>query len=811
MPRYTEKIEQHSLPVIALRGAVAFPGVSLSFELTDELCIHAAEAAFATDSPVLVCTVQKPEEERLSASILYRVGTVSRIKQSVKTPDGGMRIITEGYARATIVDFRSFADYLCADAISKVLTMTEEDNVRSEAYCRAILSETERLVGLLPSVSDDVLTAARSIKNPALLADFVAANILVKYPDKQQILECFDPVRRIELLVALLREECELLECELDIHKRVRANLNQNQKEYYLREQVRVIQDELGDLGDADEYYERILATKMPDDVREKLLKENDRMAKTPFGSSEATVIRAYLDTCLDIPWSDETKDRIDIKAAERILNADHDGLEKVKERILEYLAVKQLNPTLGNQILCLVGPPGVGKTSVGSSIAKAMKRKYVRVSLGGVRDEADIRGHRKTYIGAMPGRIINALIQAKVRNPLILLDEIDKVTRDAHGDPASALLEVLDAEQNKAFRDHFVELPFDLSDCLFIATANTLDTIPRPLLDRMEVIELKTYTKTEKLSIAKHHLIPKQIKRHGMTRRMLTITDSAVTELIDYYTREAGVRNLERSIADLCRKAAKKFVEDAELKRLRITDADVSEYLGVRKLRPEHIAEEDEVGVVNGLAYTAAGGDMLRVEVAVLDGTGKIELTGSLGDVMKESARIAVSYVRSIAAEYGIPSDFYEKKDIHIHFPEGAVPKDGPSAGVTIVTALVSALTGRKVRRDIAMTGEISLRGSVLAIGGLKEKTMAAYSAGVTTVLLPQDNMQNVEEIDPAAKEALTFLPCKKVSEVLAYALCPAEERAKATPAIAKEEEASFAEVIPPHTTHTHSISLGR
>ncbi|MBE6546643.1 MAG: endopeptidase La [Ruminococcaceae bacterium] len=810
MSRYIEKIEQHSLPVIALRGAVAFPAVSLSFELTDELCIHAAEAAFATDSHVLVCTVKDPEEERLTPTSLYRVGTVSRIKQSVKTPDGGMRIITEGFSRATVTEFRSFADYLCADAISKVLTMTDEDSIRSEAYCRAMLSETEQLVALLPSVSDDVLTAARSIRNPALLADFIASNILVKYPDKQQILECFDPVKRIELLIALLKEETALLECELDIHKRVRANLNQNQKEYYLREQVRVIQDELGDTGDVDEYYEKILSAELPDEVREKLLKENDRMAKTPFGSSEASVIRAYLDTCLDIPWSAKTKDRIDIKAAQKILDADHDGLERVKERILEYLAVKQLNPSLGNQILCLVGPPGVGKTSVGASIAKAMKRKYVRVSLGGVRDEADIRGHRKTYIGAMPGRIINALIQAKVRNPLILLDEIDKVTRDAHGDPSSALLEVLDAEQNKAFRDHFIELPFDLSDCLFIATANTLDTIPRPLLDRMEVIELKTYTKTEKLSIAKHHLIPKQVKRHGLTRRMLTVTDGAVLELIDYYTREAGVRNLERSIADLCRKAARKFVEDSELKRLRITEAEIAEYLGVRKLRPDRIAERDEVGVVNGLAYTAVGGDMLRVEVAVLEGTGKIELTGSLGDVMKESARIAVSYVRSIAAEYGIAPDFYQKKDIHIHFPEGAVPKDGPSAGVTIVTALVSALTRRKVRRDVAMTGEISLRGNVLAIGGLKEKTMAAYSAGVTAVLLPEDNLQNLEEIDPAARQALTFLPCKKASEVLAYALCPAEELSvQAT--VKTAEEPSYPEVIPNRTVHSNPIPLGR
>ncbi|MBQ9085931.1 MAG: endopeptidase La [Clostridia bacterium] len=765
-----------TLPVIALKGTVAFPSVTLSFELSDDVCIRAAEAAFETGSLVLVCSVSKLDDEPLSAASLFRVGTVSRIKQSVKTPEGKMRVITEGYSRATVIEFRGFADYISAEVIGKTLTMTDEDNIRSQAYCRAMLTETERLVAFLPSLSDDVMTAARSVKNPAMLADFIASNILVKYPDKQMILECFDPVKRIELLIALLKEEASLLECELEIHKRVRSNLNQNQKEYYLREQIRVIQDELGDGNEPDEYYDRIMKTKLPDEVREKLLKENERMSKTPFGSSEATVIRAYLDTCLEIPWSEQTRDRVDIAAAKKFLDADHDGLDKVKERILEYLAVKQLNPTLGNQILCLVGPPGVGKTSVGASIAKAMKRKYVRVSLGGVRDEADIRGHRKTYIGAMPGRIINALVQAKVRNPLILLDEIDKLTRDAHGDPSSALLEVLDAEQNKSFRDHFVELPFDLSDCLFIATANTLDTVPRPLLDRMEVIELQTYTKHEKLSIAKHHLIPKQWKRHGLNRRMLSLTDGAVEEIIDYYVREAGVRNLERSLADLARKAAKRFVEDPDLKHLKITEQNLRDYLGGRKFLPDRISEEDEIGIVNGLAYTQVGGDMLRVEVAVLPGTGKIELTGSLGDVMKESARIAVSYVRSIAADYEIPADFYEKHDIHIHFPEGAVPKDGPSAGVTMVTALVSALTGRKVRRDVAMTGEVSLRGNVLPIGGLKEKTMAAYSAGVTTVLLPEDNLRNLEDIDPVVRESLRFIPCRKATDVLSFALLKKE-----------------------------------
>ena len=803
MPKYIEKIDTMTLPVVPLRGIVAFPSVPLSFELSEEIAIRAAEAAFETDSFALILAVEDLESEPLSPDALFRVGTVAKIKQSLKTSEGNMRMIVEGYSRATVSQFRTFADYISADVICKTLTMTDEENVRTEAYCRAMLSEVEKLVSLLPSVSDDMMTAAKAIQTPALLADFIASNILVKYPDKQSILECFDPVRRIELIIALINEERELLECELDIHKRVRANLNQNQKEYYLREQIRVIQDELGDMSEIDEYAQKILDAKLPDEVSEKLLKENERMSKTPFGSSEASVLRSYLDVCLDIPWTKKTRDRVDVRAAKKILDADHDGLSEVKERILEYLAVKQLNPDLGNQILCLVGPPGVGKTSVGASIAKAMKREYVRVSLGGVRDEADIRGHRKTYIGAMPGRIIDALIRAKVRNPLILLDEIDKLTRDAHGDPASALLEVLDSEQNKSFRDHFVELPFDLSDCVFIATANTLDTVPRPLLDRMEVIELKTYTKSEKMSIAKNHLLPKQLKRHGLSRRTVRLDDGALSEIIDYYTREAGVRNLERSIATVLRKAAKILVETPEKKSVKITASDLKDYLGARKQLPEHIRSRDEVGVVNGLAYTQAGGDLLRVEVAVLDGTGKIELTGSLGDVMKESARIAVSYVRSIAAEYGIPTDFYEKKDIHIHFPEGAIPKDGPSAGVTMVTALVSALTGRRVRRDVAMTGEVSLRGNVLAIGGLREKTMAAYNAGVTTVLIPEENLKDMEELDPVVRAHLRFIPCAHASDVLSAALVYNEGTQELLRPIAKQEK-ELPDVIP--TRHTDS-----
>ena len=793
MARYLERIEQITLPIIGIRGAVAFPGATLSFELEDALCVAAAEAAFETNTPVLICTIFDTHSGEFDPEFAAKIGTVSKIKQSVKSPEGNMKIITEGLSRASVSDFSRFADYYCANAIAKTISVSDEESIKSQAYCRAILSAAKDFSVFLPSISDDMLAVANGIKNPALLADFIASNVLVKISDKQRVLEAFDPQKRIELLIALLQEEGDILACELKIHKKVRGNLNQNQKEFYLREQLRVIKSELGEGEDVEEYAEKIDALKASDEIKEKLFKELDRMTKMPFGSSESSVIRSYLDVCLEIPWETSTADRLDVAAAAKILDADHDGLKEVKERILEFLAVKQLNPSLKNQILCLVGPPGVGKTSVAASIARAMKRKYVRVSLGGVRDEADIRGHRKTYVGAMPGRIVNALVEAKSKNPLMLLDEIDKLTRDSHGDPASALLEVLDGEQNHTFRDHFVEMPLDLSECLFIATANTLDTVPKPLLDRMEVIELKTYTRTEKLSIAKNHLIPKQLKRHGLNRRMLSIKDDALCEIIDFYTRESGVRNLERKIAELSRKAARKFVENDKLKSIKINAENISEYLGARKIIPEKISDFDEIGVVNGLAYTEAGGDVLKVEVAILDGSGKLELTGSLGDVMKESAKIAVSIVRSIAKRYGIDPDFHKNKDIHIHFPEGAVPKDGPSAGVTMVTALVSALSGRPVRRNVAMTGEVSLRGRVLAIGGLKEKTMAAYAYGVCDVLIPRDNMRNLDECDSEAIASLNFIPCDTVTDVLNAALLPLPLSKKATKTDGEDFETVF------------------
>ncbi|MBQ7391212.1 MAG: endopeptidase La [Clostridia bacterium] len=777
MPGYIENTEPVTLPVIALRGTVAFPKMTINFEAGDESAATAAKAAAASTSFLFLTSYDEYlEGDETPEFPYYRFGTVVRIKQMIRTPEGQTRIIAEGLVRAGVKCYRTILGYTEADLLCTHVTLSEDVAARGRAAVRELRRAAEKNMRMLPAESSDLLDTIRTFKDPGALADFIAAHILVRPVDKQAVLECIDPFARAEVVLGILAEEAVVMEEESLIRKRVSARMNRHQKEYYLREQIKVIQEELGEGDDVAEFAKRIEEANLPAEVEAKLTKENDRLAKTPFGSAEATVLANYLDTCLSIPWNATTKDSISFSTVQKVLDADHNGLEEVKERIVEYIAAKQLNPELNNQILCLVGPPGVGKTSIASSIARAMNRKYVRISLGGVRDEADIRGHRKTYIGAMPGRIITALTQAEVRNPLILLDEIDKLTRDSHGDPTSALLEVLDGEQNKSFRDHFVELPFDLSDCMFIATANDLGSVPKPLIDRMEIIELSTYTKREKLEIAKDHLIPKQLKRHGMTKRMLRITEDALIEIIDYYTREAGVRNLERTIATLCRKAGKKMLE-TECKSITVKSGDVKTYLGGRKLLPETIDTEDPVGCVNGLAYTELGGSLLKVEVAVLDGTGKIETTGSLGNVMKESAQIAVSYVRSVAKEYGIPTDFYKTKDIHIHFPEGAIPKDGPSAGVTMVTALISALTGRAVRRDVAMTGEISLRGNVLAIGGLKEKTMAAYSAGVKTVLIPEENMRDLSKIDAMARDNLHFIPCRRASDVLKEALLPAKK----------------------------------
>ncbi len=780
MPAFIEKAEQLTLPVAILHGAVAFPSVPINFEASDDASAAAIKFAAASNAFIFLVSTSEPisASEAPALDKLYRVGTVAKIKQLLRTPEGTTRIIAEGFSRATVSEYRMAGNRPEADVICKTIALPDNGGIHGAACVRELISALEHNLRFLPSGSADLVSSAGLIDNPGMLADFIAANILIRIPDKQTVLECFDPFYRCETLLLLLEQESTILQEEARIRRKVNARMNRNQQEYYLREQIKVIQEELGEGSDIEEFNARIRAADLPREVEAKLQKEVDRLSKTPFGSAEATVIANYLDVCLELPWKKASKDRLSFSAVQKVLDTDHFGMEKVKERIVEYIAAKQLSPELKNQILCLVGPPGVGKTSVAASIAKAMHRKYVRISLGGVRDEADIRGHRKTYIGAMPGRIMQALSQAGVRNPLILLDEIDKMSRDGHGDPTSAMLEVLDGEQNKAFRDHFVELPFDLSDCMFLATANSLENIPRPLLDRMGIIELSIYTRREKLAIAKEHLIPKQLLRHGLNRRTLKITDAAVLELIDYYTREAGVRNLERKLAALCRKAGKQLLADKETKHITVDAADISGYLGTRKLLPETVEDdEDEIGCVNGLAYTELGGSLLKVEVAVLEGTGKIETTGSLGDVMKESAQIAVSYVRSIAAEYGIPTDFYKTRDLHIHFPEGATPKDGPSAGVTMVTALVSALSGRPVRHEVAMTGEISLRGRVLPIGGLKEKTMAAYTAGAKTVLIPADNLRDLEDIDPMARENLTFIPCRRISEVLQNALLPAPQ----------------------------------
>ena len=773
MSRYIEKAERLTLPVIPLRGIVAFPSIPINFELEREISKNACRAASSHDMLVFLMTQRDVNVDDPGESDLYPVGCVARIKQTVRKSGGGnIRVVAEGYCRGTLIELRREGECLYADLMSKTVTADfSMKDIRTEAIITEMMNNIDEMLRYLPSFSDDYLITAGSITNPGLLADFIASSLLVRFQDKAAVLEMYDPMRRAEKVIVLMQSEMKLLQAELEIQRKVKKAMDDNQRDYYLREQLKAIESELGIDEETAELRKKLDKATLPAEVREKLDRELLRFDRTPQGSPEAAVIRGYIETCLDIPWETRTKDRLDVDAARKVLDADHDGLKKVKERILEYLAVKQLNPDLKNQILCLVGPPGVGKTSLGASIARAMKRKYVRVSLGGIRDESDIRGHRKTYIGSMPGRIIAALTQCGSINPVMLLDEVDKMCSDAHGDPASALLEVLDGEQNKAFRDHFIELPVDLSECLFIATANTLDTIPRPLLDRMEVIELNTYTPSEKLSIAKNHLIPKQLKRHGLNKRTLKITDDAVGEIIAGFTRESGVRNLEREIASLCRKAAREIIETGQ-KSVTVSKDNIEKYLGPRKVIDDTLSETDLVGVTNGLAYTEVGGDVLRVEVLPVDGTGKIELTGTLGDVMKESAHIAVTYTRAHADEYGINPDFYKTKDIHIHVPEGATPKDGPSAGVTMTTSLVSALSGLPVRRDIAMTGEITLTGRVIAIGGLREKSTAAYALGIRTILIPRDNMRDIPELDPDVIRDVTFIPCDRLSDVLSNAL---------------------------------------
>ena len=632
--------------------------------------------------------------------------------------------------------------------------------------------------------------------DPGFVADHIAQNTTINYADKQRVLEQLHPLRRLELVCILLGRELDVMHLEAEIQEKVQESVSRGQRDYYLREQMKVIQAELGEDDDGEEiqrYDASIRELKLDREIEEKLLKEVQRLKKQPPNSQEAAVIRTYLDTCLELPWNVRSKERVDIRAARKVLDDDHFGLDKVKQRVLETFAVRKMAPDMPSQIICLVGPPGVGKTSIAGSIAKALNRKMARISLGGVHDEADIRGHRKTYIGAMPGRILNAVSKAGTKNALLLFDEIDKLGSDYKGDPSSALLEVLDSEQNSSFRDHYLEIPFDLHECMFITTANTTSTIPAPLLDRMEVIELSSYTDEEKLQIAKRHLLPKQMKKHGLQRSQLRVTDDALREMISCYTRESGVRNLEREIASLCRKCDMRFVEKDPPEKITVTASSLEQYLGIRKYLPDELSSVDSVGLVTGLAWTSVGGETLEVEVNVMDGTGKLELTGNLGDVMKESVHAAMSYIRSRADRLGVPADFYKTKDIHVHFPEGAIPKDGPSAGITICTAMVSALTNCSVRRDIAMTGEISIRGRVLAIGGLKEKTMAALRHGIKTVIIPKDNAKDLEEIDQTVRRSLNFITVSHVDSVLDAALnspaLMAEEKMADVP-----QEAKFA-----------------
>ncbi|WP_297210762.1 endopeptidase La [uncultured Flavonifractor sp.] len=765
-----------TMPALALRGLTIFPNMLLHFDVGRESSIKALDEAMTSGQTIFLVAQRDLAVENPQEGDLYTIGTISNVRQILRLPGDNVRVMVEGISRGRLCQVVESTPYLTVQVEEIPTEQTVKRSARTEALIRQTYELFETYIELAPKMTPDILLSVLSSEDPGYIADYIAQNLPMRTGDKQTILEELRPVHRLEKLCQSLRREVEILELEQEMQNKVREQLTRSQRDYVLREQMKVLQQELGEDqqgGDQEfsDYRRQIAKAKLPQEVRAKLEKEVVRLEKQPFGSAEATVIRNYLDTVLELPWGKKTKERVNVAAARKVLDADHCGLDKVKERILEFLAVKQLAPQLRGQILCLVGPPGVGKTSIASSVARAIHRNMARISLGGVHDEAEIRGHRKTYVGAMPGRVIAAVKQAGSCNPLLLLDEIDKLGNDQRGDPASALLEVLDGEQNGTFRDHFLEVPFDLSDVLFITTANTLDTIPKPLLDRMEVIELTSYTDEEKVQIARRHLLPKELKRHGLTRSQLKLTDDAIRALIRGYTREAGVRILERELGALCRKTAMRVVSDG-VKSVSITEKDLETYLGVPRYHPDRLPRTEQVGVVNGLAWTSVGGEILEVEVGVVPGSGKLELTGNLGDVMKESAHAALTYIRSRAAQLGVEADFYKSKDIHIHFPEGAVPKDGPSAGIAITTAMVSALTGVPVRRDLAMTGEVTLRGRVLPIGGLKEKTMAAYRNGIATVILPADNEKDLEEIDPRVRAGLRFVPVEQVDGVLAEAL---------------------------------------
>ena len=781
-----------NIPVLALRGLTVFPHMTMTFDVERRISIRALERAMEEDQEIFLVTQREIGTETPGEKDLYAVGTISHITQILRLSKNSVRVMVEGRRRARLRRLWQTEPFLQANVEEL------EEPAQSEAFQRsprteALLRQTWNLFSeyaeLAGSIPEEVVTTVMDGRDVGYLADFIAQNIALRFDDKQEILEELAPFIRLRKLNGFLARECNVLGFEHEMEGKVRDQLARTQRDQILRTQIRVLQNELGEGEDGDDeldtYRQKIQALELDEDTTKHLLKEVTKLSKQPFGSAEGAVIRGYLDVCLEMPWNTYTKERVSVDAARKVLEKDHYGLEKVKERILETIAVRQMNPEGKGQIICLVGPPGVGKTSIAISVAKALNRKLARLSLGGVRDEADIRGHRKTYIGSMPGRIIEAISRSGSMNPLLLLDEIDKMGNDYRGDPAAALLEVLDSEQNHSFRDHFLEIPVDLSKVMFITTANTTETIPRPLLDRMELIQLSSYTDEEKVQIARRHLLPKQMEEHGLKKGSVRVSDDVLRAVIRDYTRESGVRLLERRLAAICRKADMRMLSDG-VKRITVTENELPKLLDCQPYPPALHTEKEEVGVVNGLAWTEAGGEILEVEVNVMEGTGKLELTGNLGDVMKESAQAALSCLRSRAAVLGIPADFYKTRDIHVHFPEGAVPKDGPSAGIAMATAMLSALTDRKIKAGVAMTGEITLRGRVLPIGGLKEKTMAARRNGIGTVLIPKDNVRDLEDIDQTVRAALRFIPVATVDEVFAAALCPESVQDEGTGCVA-------------------------
>ncbi|MEK4004766.1 endopeptidase La [Paenibacillus sp. FSL H3-0333] len=767
------KSKGRRFPLLPLRGLLVYPSMVLHLDVGREKSVRALEKAMVEDNLILLCSQSEVNIEEPGQEDIFRVGTVANVRQMLKLPNGTIRVLVEGVERAEIIHYTDNEEYY--EVMARELPEQEDVDQESDALMRSVLSQFEHYITLSKKVTPETLAAVSDIEEPGRLADVITSHLALKIKDKQEILETIDVSKRLEKLLDILNNEREVLELERKISQRVKKQMEKTQKEYYLREQMKAIQKELGEkegrAGEADELRTQMEEKNLPERVQEKILKEIDRLEKMPASSAEGSVIRNYVDWLLGLPWSEATEDDLDIRKAEEVLDADHYGLEKPKERVLEYLAVQKLVKGLKGPILCLVGPPGVGKTSLARSIARSLNRKFVRISLGGVRDEAEIRGHRRTYVGAMPGRIIQGMKTAGSINPVFLLDEIDKMAADFRGDPSAALLEVLDPEQNNTFSDHFVELPFDLSNVMFVTTANAVHNIPRPLLDRMEMLFIPGYTELEKLQIASRYLLPKQRKSHGLAEEQLSIGDDTLLKIVREYTRESGVRNLEQQIAALCRKAAKQIVSE-EKERVSILPEEIKDYLGASKFRYGMAELEDQIGTVTGLAWTEVGGDTLLIEVTVVQGTGKLTLTGQLGDVMKESAQAAFSYTRSKAEELGLAPDFHEKNDIHIHIPEGAIPKDGPSAGITIATALISALTKRYVSKHVAMTGEITLRGRVLPIGGLKEKSLAAHRAGYKKILMPKDNERDLKDIPESVRNDVEFVPVSHMDQVLKHAL---------------------------------------